>query len=178
MCLEPVAESLVVADRVSFLQESGVNVKVVKIIDSNLSPRCLAFIASKSWCTFFSSFYIKHNRNFYITFNPQSDDHILSSASTFWVKNSQSAVRRRHIIYSIWCIKLFWKVYKYWLVNISYTTLLKCLVKPEVKRPWRLKGRKNILFSNHQKRESSSWKQCNTDELKSLYNYSLLWLIS
>lgn len=49
MCLEPVAESLVVADRVAFLQENGTHdIKLVRMMDSRLSPRSLAYIVSKS----------------------------------------------------------------------------------------------------------------------------------
>lgn len=49
MCIQPVAESLVVADRAAFLLESGIgDLKVVKMIDANISPRCLAYVARKS----------------------------------------------------------------------------------------------------------------------------------
>ncbi|KAG8297977.1 hypothetical protein J6590_025193 [Homalodisca vitripennis] len=48
MCLEPVAESLVVADRACYLWEGGrSDVRVVRMIDNKLSPRCLAYVASK-----------------------------------------------------------------------------------------------------------------------------------
>ncbi|XP_054263832.1 methyltransferase-like protein 25B [Macrosteles quadrilineatus] len=48
MCLEPVVESLVVADRICFLREQNINnVRIVRIIDNRISPRSLAYIASK-----------------------------------------------------------------------------------------------------------------------------------
>lgn len=48
MCIQPVAESLVVADRAAFLLENGIgDLKVVKIFDANISPRCVAYVAKK-----------------------------------------------------------------------------------------------------------------------------------
>uniref|UniRef100_A0A1B6CCJ0 Methyltransferase domain-containing protein n=3 Tax=Clastoptera arizonana TaxID=38151 RepID=A0A1B6CCJ0_9HEMI len=49
MCIESVAESLVAADRACFLFENGIkDIRLIKLFDSNISPRGLVYVATKS----------------------------------------------------------------------------------------------------------------------------------
>jgi len=48
MAVQGVAESFILADRAAYLQEHGVpSVEIVKVMDDNVSPRCLALVARK-----------------------------------------------------------------------------------------------------------------------------------
>jgi hypothetical protein len=48
MAIQGVAESFILADRAAYLQENAVpSVEVVKVMDEQVSPRCLALVARK-----------------------------------------------------------------------------------------------------------------------------------
>ena len=47
MMLQPVAEALVLMDRVLFLKEQGIHTKLSQVFNDRISPRCYVTIADK-----------------------------------------------------------------------------------------------------------------------------------
>ncbi len=47
MLLQPVAEALLLTDRMVYLQENGARVTLEQVFDDRISPRCFAMVAEK-----------------------------------------------------------------------------------------------------------------------------------